>query len=76
MKKEETIYEKYKKAQAIGNEVEIPWEVRRFFPGATKAISFSGSDISVGEDYGSLENLQAAVEWFVKQFGGKVTWPK
>lgn len=56
---------------------QVPWEVFRVF--GSKHISFMGDQISfdgADNDYVSLDELRAALEWLVKDFGGTVKWPK
>lgn len=57
-------------------DVEAPWEVARFFPKEARKIYFAGNQASFGEDYGTVEDLRVAVEWFARQLGGKVKWRK
>ena len=56
--------------------IELPWHVMRFFPEGARKIDFCGDQASFGEDYGSVEELRAAIEWMADQFGGKVKWKK
>ena len=63
-------YKKMKEVPAI----KMPWHVMRFFAEGSRHITFSGDQASFGEDYGTIDELRAAIKWFVKQFGGKVTW--
>lgn len=55
---------------------EIPFGVSRFF--GSKVFLIAGQQACLAPnadaDYGSKEELRGAVEWFVLQLGGKVTW--
>lgn len=68
-----TVYERYKKIQKIGTETEVPWHVARFFRDF-KAISIMGDQISLGEDYGNLEEVRNVLGWLVGQLGGTIAW--
>lgn len=58
-------------------DISVPWNVWRFFGNENgKVISFGGDTASFGEDYGNIDELRNAVEWYVKQLGGKVKWRK
>ena len=70
---------KPKKAIELAVEVppiKIPWTVARFFKGGHTEITFSGKDVSIGEDYGSVQELRKVIDWLADQFGGKVKWSK
>lgn len=54
--------------------IEMPWEILRFFPENGRKIDIFGEQASLGEDFGTLEELRAAVGWLVDQFGGEVKW--
>lgn len=52
---------------------EIPWHVWTKL--GDKNLSIFGNQVSFGEgDYASLEEMQAALTWYVEQFGGTVKW--
>lgn len=61
-------------------DTEIPAHVRRHLLGNMEAtIAYhtmsTGCQVSIGEaDYARLDELREAVEWFVEQLGGNVTW--
>lgn len=71
-----TILERYNAIQKIGAEVTVPHEVWTCFGEKQKTISIAGTDISLGEDFTSLERVRTAIEFYVKQFGGSVKWSK
>jgi hypothetical protein len=73
-KKPETLIEKYDAIQEIGHSIERPWLVKSAFGGMCPDISVIGSDVSLGEDYISVDRAQQAIEWYVTQLGGKVQW--
>lgn len=54
--------------------IEMPYDVWRFFTNCNKNIYFASEQASFGEDYGSIEEIRAAIKWFVEQFGGEVKW--
>ncbi len=74
MKKPLTAFEKYKAIQAIGTEVEVPYEAWTMFGQQQKTISIFGNEISLGEDYGTVEAARTAIEFYVTQLGGTVKW--
>lgn len=70
---------KVKKAYQILKDqpaIEMPWDVGRFFVEGSRHIEFAGDQLSLGEDYGNLEELRYVVEWLADQLGGKVEWNK
>jgi len=70
------LYDKYKAIQKIGCNITIPHDVWKCFGGEIKEISVVGNQVSLGEDYVSIEEARNAAEWFVKQLGGQVKWQK
>lgn len=75
--KTNTVFQKYQAIQKIGTEVSIPFNVWRILGHRNqKIISIFGDDISFGEDFGSLEEVRAAISWYAEQMGGKVKWEK
>lgn len=68
-----TLIEKYKAIQAIGNEIEIPWAVKCMFSGRFR-LEVLGSEVTFGEDYVSVQQARASIEWLANQLGGKVKW--
>lgn len=54
--------------------LEVPWEVWTVFGEKAKTVLFGGKEISLGEDFKSLEQLRTAISWYVDQLGGKVKW--
>ncbi len=75
-KKPSTLIAKFRAIQSIGTEVEVPWKVLRLFPDNFTHISLSSNDISLGGDYGSLQENREALSWLIEQFGGTATWQK
>jgi hypothetical protein len=69
-----TLFEKYKAIQKVGTTVEVPYEVWTAFGSNCRELSISQTDICLGEDYKSLRQARAAIEWYVNQLGGKVKW--
>ena len=58
------------------NDVEVPHNVWRFFGSNSKIITLAGNQASFGEDFGTVDELRKAVEFYVDQLGGKVNWEK
>lgn len=75
MSKPKTALDMHKIA-TINREVQVPWSVWRLFGCSQKIISIAGTEISLGEDYSSLDDCRKAVAWYVEQLGGKVKWEK
>lgn len=71
-----TLLEKYKSIQKIGSSIETPWFVYRAFGSPVRAISVTGTEISLGEDFVSVQEARNAVEWYVKNLGRSVKWSK
>ena len=69
-----TIIQRYEAIQKVGTEVEVPWHVYRFL--GDRRIDIFGNLIAIGaeNDYGSLTEVRAALEWYVTQLGGTVKW--
>lgn len=57
-------------------DIEVPFEVWSCFGEKAKEIFIAGDTASLGEDYKTLEQLRAAIEWYADQLGGKVKWSK
>jgi hypothetical protein len=57
-------------------DIEVPWHVWTKFGSQNKLITLAGDQASLGAeaDFGSLQELRTAVEWYVSQLGGKVKW--
>lgn len=68
------VIDRLKAIKKIGTEIEVPHEVWTLFGPNTKNIRIVGDEICLGEDYASLEKAQAAMDWYVNQFGGNITW--
>jgi hypothetical protein len=58
----------------LQKDIDVPWNTWRFFASSCKKINLAGEQASFGEDYGSVEELRKAVEFYVEQLGGKVSW--
>jgi hypothetical protein len=56
--------------------IEVPYHVWRFFGTDAKVATTAGDQACLGCDYGSLEELRTAVDWYANQLGGKVKWEK
>lgn len=75
MSKEQTLIQKYRAIQKIGNKIEIPWKVNRVIGSEHKVIETVGDgQVCIQEDFVSLGEAREAVEWYVKQLGGRVEW--
>ena len=57
-------------------DIEVPYDVWRFFGSQTQngRIQMSENLASFGEDFGTVEELRDAIEFYVDQLGGKVKW--
>lgn len=76
MSNKRNVLECHKIASEV-SEVEVPWNVWRFIGSEnTKRISIHGDQICLGEDYGSLDEVRNAIQWYVEQLGGTVKWKK
>lgn len=69
-----TIFKRFLAMEKIGHTIDVPWHFGRFFN--SKELSLLGSDLCMAEeaDYGSIQECRQAVEFYVEQLGGKVTW--
>jgi hypothetical protein len=69
---------KLKDQLKLQSDIEVPYDVWRLFGEKSKTgyISVGGNQASFGEDYGTLPELRAAIEWYADQLGGKITWDK
>lgn len=58
------------------NTIEVPWHVWTKFGEQCKHVEIMGNHAFLTKtgDSGTLQELQAAVEWYVTQLGGKVKW--
>lgn len=57
-------------------DIEVPYEVWRLFGKSSEYIYLAGKQVSLGEDFVSLEQARTAIEYYVNQLGGKVKWEK
>lgn len=53
-------------------DIEVPWYVWRLLGPQFKVISIAGHQASFGEDYGTLNELRLAIEWYADQLGMEV----
>lgn len=60
----------------LQKDIEVPYNVWRMFGEQCKVISLAGDQASFGEDYGKVQELREAVEFYVEQLGGTVKWSK
>lgn len=62
----------------LQKDIEVPWHVWRMFGEGAKHITVMGKQVSLTSesDFGSVEELRKAVEWYVEQLGGTVKWGK
>lgn len=67
---------KLKEQLKLQKDIEVPFDVWRMFGKNCKVISMSGDQASLGEDFGSLQELRTAIQWYVDQLGGTVKWEK
>lgn len=52
---------------------EVPWEVWTKL--GSKNVLLFNEQVSFGEsDYGTVEQMRTAIEWYVEQFDGIVKW--
>lgn len=58
----------------LQKDIEVPFHTWRFFGSSCKRINLAGEQASFGEDYGNVEELRKAIEFYVEQLGGKVNW--
>jgi hypothetical protein len=58
----------------LQEDVKVPYNVWRFFGINSQVILVRGNEASFGEDFGTKEELRKAIEFYVEQLGGKVTW--
>ena len=54
--------------------IEVPYNVWRFIGQEAKFVRIAGDQASIAEDYGTLQELRTAIEWYAEQLGGKVKW--
>lgn len=67
---------KLKEQLKLQKDIEVPYHVWRMFGENSKFIVTAGAQASLGEDYGSLQELRSAIEWYADQLGGKIKWEK
>ena len=67
-----TLHQMYKNILAVGHSAPVPYDVYKIIGG--KTLELAGDQVSLGEDFVSMEEARAAVKWYVEQLGGKVKW--
>lgn len=62
----------------LQEDIEVPWHVWRMFGHGAKHITIMGKQVSLANegDFGSVEELRRAIDWYVEQLGGTVKWGK
>lgn len=65
---------KLKEQLALQQDIKVPYHVWTLFGEKCKYISIAGNQASLGEDYQELDKIKKALEWYVDQCGGKITW--
>jgi hypothetical protein len=65
---------KLKEQLKLQKDIEVPYHVWRFLGANSKFILVRGDEASLGEDFGKIEELRKAVEFYVDQLGGKIKW--
>jgi len=60
----------------LQKDIEVPYHVWRFLGTESKFILIRGDEASLGEDFGTTQELRKAIEFYVDQLGGKVNWKK
>ena len=56
--------------------IKFPYKVSRLFAEGSRQIDFAGDQLSLGEDYVTLNEARDGIEWLVDQLGGTVKWNK
>lgn len=55
--------------------ITVPWEVWTFIGG--KTLDVMGDQVATGDgDFKTLDQARVAIEWYVKQLNGTVSWDK
>jgi hypothetical protein len=67
---------KLKERLSTYEDIEVPYEVWTCFGENCKHIRTFGDQATLGEDFATLEQLRAAIDWYADQLGGKVKWGK
>jgi hypothetical protein len=68
--------QKLKEQLKLQKDIEVPYHVWRFLGSQSKVILVAGDRASLGEDFGKVEELRKAIEFYVDQLGGTVKWGK
>ena len=74
MSKQKTLLQKYKAIQKIGCSVEVPWAAMRVLHGESKTLDVWGDQVSLGEDFVSLQEAREAIQFYAEQLGGLILW--
>jgi hypothetical protein len=69
---------KLKEQLKLQKDIEVPWNVWTKFGENAKFISVHGNQASLTNtaDYANMEELRAALGWYVDQLGGSIQWEK
>jgi hypothetical protein len=62
----------------LQEDIEVPWRVWTKFGQSAKCITVMGKHVSLTDqgDFGTIEELREAIEFYVDQLGGTVKWSK
>lgn len=71
-----TLKQKFDAIQKIGTDIQVPFNHWRLLGTASHTLDIAGDQISLGEDFASLQDAQNAIAWYAEQLGGKVKWEK
>jgi hypothetical protein len=62
----------------LQKDIEVPWYAWTKFGTVAQKIEIMGDQVCLakGADFGNVDELRKAIEFYVDQLGGKVEWEK
>lgn len=62
----------------LQEDIKVPWHVWTKFGESAKHVTIMGKQVSLTSegDFGSIDEIREAIEFYVDQLGGTVKWSK
>lgn len=75
-KQKNRVIDSFKQIQAVQHRFKLPFDFWRLACESAKEIEIMGNQITMGQDYLTLEEARGAFDEVVAELGGTITWEK